>query len=127
MTGGADADTFAYQAGDLFDLMAGAPMGVPPVDEITDFSSDIDADGVPAEAGVNDALDFADLLGSLGYAGDPLTDWLMLDSDGTDSTVLLDQDGAGAGAGFEAVVTLTGFDGTGLGIQDLVDNDQLFF
>ncbi len=102
MTGGSGKDVFFFVAGDLFDLSGGVPLGTPPVDLITDFK--------PFGA---DVLNFSDLLSSLGFdlpGGDNINDWLAYQVVGNNSTILIDQDGAGgAFTTFESMLDLANF------------------
>jgi hypothetical protein len=96
------------------------------LDIITDFETTEDQDGV-FTAGVNDTLDLADLLGGYGFDAntDDVNDWVKLVSDGTDTLVQIDIDGAGSGTDELCVVKLLNVDLTGVSAQDLVNNGNL--
>lgn len=90
MTGGLGADTFMFQAASAYSN----------IDTIADFS-----------VAQGDALNLASLLSSYDPLTQAITDFVMLATSGSNTTVSVDRDGTGATYGFTQIATLTGVTG----------------
>ncbi len=99
LTGGADADRFR-----LNDLGS--------VDTIADF----DPDG-------GDVLDLRDVLTGYTDGVDDINDFVLFDDDGVNTTVQIDTDGLGTGAGFSDAAILSGV--TGRTLDDLIASNNV--
>jgi Ca2+-binding RTX toxin-like protein len=113
LIGGQDSDTFVWASGDADGS----------IDTITDFN-----------VGDGEVLDLSDLLSGESASALSLDDYLTISSDGTDTTILIDDNGAAAGGGTGTIVLdnvdLAALAGSGLTdshdmIQYLLDNNSL--
>lgn len=91
--GGSGADTFMLEATEAFNN----------VDVIKDFNV----------ANDNDVLDISDILDATGYnhGVDPITDWVEITTNGSDSVVKIDRDGTGGTYSMTQIATLQGITG----------------
>jgi hypothetical protein len=105
LEGGAGADRFFWQGGDLFSMATGSVDGSPPVDIIRDFS-------------IEDVIDVGVLLLTLGLDGSALS----MRAEDDDTIFAIDQEGTGVSA--DDFLRLNGFT-TALSLQDLIDGGIL--
>lgn len=90
MTGGLNADTFVFQAASAYSN----------IDAVSDFNT---AQG--------DALNIANLLSEYDYLTEAITDFVLMQTSGSNTTVSVDRDGIGTTYGFTQIATLTGVTG----------------
>lgn len=100
--GGSGADTFVFEKDSAYD----------DIDTIKDF-----------DVNEHDALDLSDLLDLYDPMGDAIADFISLTEVGGNTTVNVDNDGAGSGDGMEAIVVLEGF--VGLDLNDMIADNNL--